>query len=419
VPKENLPEIPSIDSDARFPDLSLPHDLSDPVICLLGIENYCNVLMHSYEESARRYWRAEESATNAYQLVRKGNEVMEVVGEDFEELQRHAGVHRSVCEVWQEQLRELADAASRAMPEVLLSCKVLKLHPDALYRRDNNTDWPALASDLKRLQIEAHRMVVMKREPKLFAEAIGSFLHQIGWMRSRQRYLAEKLEMYQRLLAVGEKNGDLHKLVDELIAEIEVVWKNVKSHRDKVLALAILPPHPIDGVLPQEWRFRILRDVKELAVLVGGQYSDAKTHLSDGEEKRLVELYHALESRGREADSFMDVPIVEAAQVHNYFNAPVDQRQQTIHASGNSGPIMANITGNEATTYVSISTTPGRPAHRSVWEWFGKPMVLKIAGGVVILLIGIAGSWLMRKPPFRIATLPTTTPAPQMVGITP
>jgi hypothetical protein len=80
---------------------------------------------------------------------------------------------------------------------------------------------------------------------------------------------------------------------------------------------------------------------------------------------------------------------------------------------------MANITGNEATTYVSISTTPGRPAHRSVWEWFGKPMVLKIAGGVVILLIGIAGSWLMRKPPFRIATLPTTTPAPQMVGITP
>jgi len=315
MPDENLLKPSPPNSERRFPDLSLPHDLSDPIICLLGIENYCNVLLATYEKDARAWWNAEDIAANSYELARQGNEFLEATGDYLKELRRHAQIYRGACEEWQEKLRELADAASRAMPETLLSCKVIKLHPDQLYRRDSNTDWPAFTSDLKRLQVEAHRLVVSKREPRALAEAIRSFLHEIGWMCSRQQRLVEKLEMFRQLLALGEQDRELRKLVDELVADVEAARKEVQLHRDKVLALTVLPPHQIDSVSPEEWRFRLVRDVNELTDLVAGQHSDAKTELSDAEEKRVAELWQTLERRGREADNFIGIPVADTGQV--------------------------------------------------------------------------------------------------------
>jgi hypothetical protein len=417
MPEKDLPEIPAAGLELRFPDLSLPHDLSDPVICLLGIENYCNVLIGSYEKSARRWWQAEDSAADSYKLVRQGNEVSEVVGDDFKELQRHAQVYRGVCEQWQAKLCELTEAASRAMPETLLSCKVLKLHPDQLYRRDNNTEWPAFNSDLKRLQVEAHRLVVSMQEPKALAEAIRSFLHQIGWMRSRQQRLAEKSAMFQQMLALGEHDRELHKLVDELIAEIEAARKKSQMCRDKVLALAILPPHPIDGLSPQEWRFRVSRDANELTTLVGGQYSDAKTNLSDAEEKRFVELYQALDGRSREADNFIDVPIKEAGQVHNYYHGPVDQRQQTINAAGNSGPILANMAGDKLANNLSIKSTRQRSRRPGLWQWLGKPVIVTVVGAIAVG--SLKWYWGIQNPPTHVSPLPTTAPALRVTNSVP
>ncbi len=142
-------------------------------------------------------------------------------------------------------------------------------------------------------------------------------------MRSDQHRLAEKLEMFRQLLAVGEQDRELRKLVEELLADVEAARKKVQLHRDKVLALAILPPHQIDGVSPEEWRFRVLRDVNALTVLVAGQHSDAKTELSDAEDKRFAELWQSIKRQGDEADNFIGIPATGVGQVQNHHRAPV------------------------------------------------------------------------------------------------
>lgn len=409
MPEEELPEIPPEGVELRFPDLSLPHDLSDPVICLLGIGNYCNVLLGCYENDARRLWKAEDVAADSYRLRRQRNEILEVFGDNFNELQRHAEIYREACEHWQQKLCELTGAASRAMPEMLLSCKVLKLHPDKLYRRDNNTDWPGLTSNLKRLQVEAHRLVISKQEPKALAEAIRSFLHEIGCMRSRQRYLSEKTEMFRRLVSVGEHNRDLQKVIDELMADIEALRKNAQKQRDKVLALAILPPHPIDGVSPQEWRFRVKRDVNDLAVLVGGQHPNAKTELSDVEDKRFTELWQALNARSRDADNFVGKPVAEVGQVNNYYHAPVDQRQLTISAAGSTAPILANMAGEKSVNKLAFRPVPQSSKRKGIWEWLAKPVIVMVVGAAAVGLF--SRYWQFHNSPTHSGPTATTTPS--------
>ncbi|MGD0461081.1 MAG: hypothetical protein ABSB74_01205 [Tepidisphaeraceae bacterium] len=157
---------------------------------------------------------------------------------------------------------------------------------------------------------------------KALAEAIHSFLHDVGCMAADQRRLAERNERFQLLLRSGEQDRGLRGTIHELRADLEKGRKIVQSHRDKVLALEILPPHPVDGVSAEEWHFRLRRDVNELTALVVGQCSDAKTELSDAEEKRVAELWQTLERRGREADNFIGIPVAGAGQVPNHYHAP-------------------------------------------------------------------------------------------------
>jgi len=226
--------------------------------------------------------------------------------------------------------------------------------------------------------------------------------------------------MFRALLALGEHDPELHKLVGELIADVEAARKKARMQRDKVLALAILPPHPIDGVSPPEWRFRVLRDVNDLTTLVAGQYHDAKTELSDAEDKRFVELWQSLDSRSREADNFISSPVVEAGQVHHY-HAPVDQRQQTINAPGNSGSFIANMAGDKATNNLSIKPALQHSKRQGLREWFGKPVIVAVASTVAgTAAVGfLSWYWRFHNPSAQVRPLPTTIPILRVTNTVP
>jgi hypothetical protein len=104
--KKPAPEEP------RFPDLGREDDLNHPINRLLGIDNYCNVLINTYAEDTQR-WRDE----------RRSSEVLQSLNPDdlyWKDRARHCEAYEKVCEQWFRHLRELSNAMRVAMPDILI-----------------------------------------------------------------------------------------------------------------------------------------------------------------------------------------------------------------------------------------------------------------------------------------------------------
>ncbi len=149
---------PQGEDPQRLPDLGRSDDLNQPINRLRGIDNYCNVLMESYEESARRWWDEQDQASKCYELVLKGGEFMPMAEGQRDECLKRARQYECVCEDWHKRLCELSEAMRLAMRDRLVACKVVKLYPTPLHR-DRSTDWGAFVVELKCIQLDARGLL--------------------------------------------------------------------------------------------------------------------------------------------------------------------------------------------------------------------------------------------------------------------
>ncbi|MGA2584917.1 MAG: hypothetical protein ABSG31_16715 [Tepidisphaeraceae bacterium] len=152
-------------SEPRLPDLSRQDDLNHPINRLLGIDNYCSVLMDGYRESVGRLRDATNSARIALEVARRG-EGDPLADPWHRECARLVRIQLESCEQYHRLLCDLANAMRLAMPDLLLKCKVIALHPARLDRSDNGTDWEAFKSELKIVQLEANRLLDELANPK-------------------------------------------------------------------------------------------------------------------------------------------------------------------------------------------------------------------------------------------------------------
>ena len=152
--------------ESRLPDLSLPEDLQHPINRLRGIDNYCETLMSErggYRESTTELRNCEDGARIALEMARRkvaergeGDPLADLYHRECARLVR---IRSDFCEQHFRRLCDLANAMRLAMPDLLLKCKVIALHPARLDRRDNGTDWEAFKSELKAVQLEACRLL--------------------------------------------------------------------------------------------------------------------------------------------------------------------------------------------------------------------------------------------------------------------
>jgi len=159
--------------ESRLPDLSLPEDLQHPINRLRGIDNYCETLMSErggYRESTTELRNCEDGARIALEMARRkvaergeGDPLADLYHRECARLVR---IRSDFCEQHFRRLCDLANAMRLAMPDLLLKCKVIALHPARLDRRDNGTDWEAFKSELKAVQLEACRLLDEKAKPK-------------------------------------------------------------------------------------------------------------------------------------------------------------------------------------------------------------------------------------------------------------
>ena len=124
----------------HFIDLSRPDDLKNPHYRLIGIANYCRVLL-GYKEAAKRLWDAEWR-----------------VGLEGVEWSQHsvtlAETYRKPCDDYSALLNQLYKAAAPLMPEIFQKLKVLRFGPPALHC-DKKTDWQAFEDDLAAILAQA------------------------------------------------------------------------------------------------------------------------------------------------------------------------------------------------------------------------------------------------------------------------
>ena len=137
---------------------------------------------------------------------------------------------------------------------------------------------------------------------KLFADALREFIHPAEWMRNRQRELAKAQKSHESLTKFGQPDPESRVRVAELTADGEQAWKETEAARHKVKAMAISPAHPVDGVNPEDWLFRVLRDVDVTAELVGGLHAAlARQDLTETQDVQFRALITVLRQRELEA----------------------------------------------------------------------------------------------------------------------
>jgi hypothetical protein len=140
--------------EMRLPDLSRSDDLSHPINRLLGIDNYCNVLLDNYASSSQKMWKHEDHCAESFSLMQKGF----ISEEMWKHTARLMQQYVNSCENWHKFFSQLTEAMRRAMPEVLLSCEIIRLYPPQLHKH-RDTDWKSFATELKRVQLEARRLL--------------------------------------------------------------------------------------------------------------------------------------------------------------------------------------------------------------------------------------------------------------------
>lgn len=146
-----MPDSPAPDA-MRLIDLGRSDDMAHPTIRLHGIVNFCSSLAKSYPESARAWWQSQDVAWDA----RRGS-----TGEDdtWRTLQVFAGEHEKVCEELYRMLCKLTEAMRLSgMSDALVAYTFLTLYPSRLHR-DRATDWEAFVKELRRVQLDARRLL--------------------------------------------------------------------------------------------------------------------------------------------------------------------------------------------------------------------------------------------------------------------
>ena len=90
-----------------IPDLSQPDDMGHPVNRLKGIGLYCQVLMNSYANDAREWWKYRDWAETAYEGKRRGETGAEDQHQSYREASR---TFEQMCVTWHKQLCDLTKA---------------------------------------------------------------------------------------------------------------------------------------------------------------------------------------------------------------------------------------------------------------------------------------------------------------------